>query len=94
MDEEFQSYLRFHYALQCRNCKELVMDPDKAKGQQYLRGKCPSCGKESKAPPVDIQNVKLSKRQRKRLKKEMAEQKRLADKIARGKYVDDAGSGP
>jgi hypothetical protein len=48
------------------------MDPDKKKGQVYLKGKCPSCGEEAK-------EEKKSKRERKQERKER-------NKNCRGKY--------
>ena len=54
---KLHQWIEFNYGLICRNCKSKVLDPDKSKGQIYLKGKCPSCGGES--------SEKLSKKQRK-----------------------------
>lgn len=53
------------------------MDPDKRKGQTHLKGKCPTCGGDSK------EEEKKSKKQR---KKERQAQNREANKGCRGKY--------
>lgn len=45
-------------------CGNKVLDPDKTKGQTFLKGKCPSCGKDSKP------EEKKSKKQRKKERRE------------------------
>jgi hypothetical protein len=75
--EQLITFLDVHYGLICLNCRQKVMDPDKKKGQTYLKGKCPSCGKDSK-------EEKKSKRQ---LKKEKKLQRALEqNKGCRAKY--------
>jgi hypothetical protein len=63
-------YLNFQYGVRCRACDGLVLEPDKVKGQLYLKGRCPSCGQDS-APP----QTKSTKRERKNARREA---KRLA----------------
>lgn len=75
MDKQLQQYIDFHYGTICMCCKEKVLDPDKKKGQIHLKGKCPSCGKDSK-------EEKKSKKQRKKERREAKAQ----NKSYRAKY--------
>lgn len=70
-----RQFIEYHYVILCKACGKKVMDPDKKKGQTHLKGKCPSCGKDSK-------EEKKSKKQR---KKERQAQKQL-NKEFRAKY--------
>ena len=82
-------YLTFHLGVKCRHCDSIVLDPDKGKGQTYLRGKCPSCFKNSKDPQQAVDTTKLTKKQRKQLAKEAKRLKKAETRAARGKHVDD-----
>jgi len=90
MNAEFDTFLRYHYGLLCRHCDKLVMDPDKSKGQKFLRGKCPTCGKHSEEPSFAVDMTKLTKKQRKALKKELKRQRKAEDRAALGKYASEA----
>lgn len=57
--DQFVQTLDYHFVVLCRRCGKKVMDPDKKKGQTHLKGKCPSCGQDSK-------EEKKSKKQRKK----------------------------
>jgi hypothetical protein len=74
MPEDFIQFLDYHYSIICLCCGKKVMDPDKKKNQIHLKGKCPSCGLDSKE----------QKKKNKRDKKNRNKQENLA---CRGKYV-------
>lgn len=42
-----RQFIEYHYVVLCRFCGNKVLDPDKKKNQTHLKGKCPSCGKDS-----------------------------------------------
>ena len=70
---KLHQWIDFNFALLCRNCKSKVVDPDKSKGQIYLKGKCPTCKGES--------SEKLTKKQRKLERKlQREEQARMRSK--------------
>lgn len=71
---QLRQLLSFRFMLNCGLCKAAVLDPDKKKGQTTLRGKCPSCGGESKG------EIKKTKKERK------AERKAARNAGARGKH--------
>lgn len=56
----YKALIDYNYALLCRSCNQLVLDPDKSKGQIYLKGKCPSCGQISKEKKISHQSSKPS----------------------------------
>lgn len=61
---QLRQFIDYHFAILCRVCGNKVLDPDKTKGQTFLKGKCPSCGKDSKP------EEKKSKKQRKKERRE------------------------
>jgi hypothetical protein len=75
--DQLLQFLDYHYAVLCKCCGKKVMDPDKKKGQTHLKGKCPSCNKDSK-------EEKKSKKQRKKERQE--QQRKQQNKECRAKY--------
>ena len=68
-----RQFVDYHFALLCRACGAKVLDPDKKRNQTHLKGKCPTCGKDS---------VEEKKQSKKKSKKE-----RRAERLAcRAKY--------
>jgi transcription initiation factor IIE alpha subunit len=47
-----------HYAVICSCCDAKVMDPDKKINQVHLKGKCPTCGQDSKEYKKNKKNKK------------------------------------
>jgi phage FluMu protein Com len=80
IQDQFLLYLDFHWALRCRNCNNKVLDPDKSKGQIYLKGKCPTCGQISADP-----QTRQSKREKRANKKEIRRQAKLARLLGNSK---------
>lgn len=78
MDQMLQ-IIDYHFAVLCRCCNKKVMDPDKKKGQTHLKGKCPSCGKESK-------EVKKTKKERKKERQAQKAQEQAQKNQHRAKY--------
>ena len=76
--DQFLLWLNFNYALKCRECLSLVLDPDKVKGQLYLKGKCPSCGQMSVEP-----QTRQNKREKRAMKRERKRQQKVARLLAR-----------
>lgn len=76
-EDQFLEFLDYHYAVLCKCCGNKVMDPDKKKGQTHLKGKCPSCNKDSK-------EEKKSKKQRRKEKQEQKRQQKNQE--CRAKY--------
>jgi hypothetical protein len=72
--DDFVQYLDFNFATLCLCCGQKVMDPDKRSGQIHFKGRCPSCGKDSK------EEKKISK---KKHRKQIREQ----NLACRGKYI-------
>lgn len=72
--DDFIQYLDYTYSILCLCCGQKVMDPDKRPGQVHLKGRCPSCNKDSK------EEKKMS---RKKKRKQIKEQ----NLACRGKYV-------
>lgn len=38
--------IEYCFAVLCKHCKRMVIDPDKHRGQKYLVSKCPHCYKD------------------------------------------------
>jgi phage FluMu protein Com len=89
-NKELRLYLAHHFAVKCRHCDVWILDPDKTKGQTYLKGKCPTCRKHSNDPKSNTLATtnKLTKRERKIAAKEAKRAAREAKRAARGKYTD------
>jgi hypothetical protein len=83
--EHFRRLLDYSIGVICSVCRVKVLDPDKVKNQVYLRGTCPTCGKESgeKHKPQQVHHSgngvrNMSKSAQRRARKaEMKEWKRM-----------------
>jgi phage FluMu protein Com len=73
IQDQFLLFIDYNYACLCRECGVKVLDPDKIKGQVYLRGKCPTCNQISADP-----QTRQSKREKRANKKELKRQAKLA----------------
>lgn len=81
LPESHITFFLFHMGLKCIHCRATVLNPEKKKNQLFLKGVCPSCGKDSAdfKRPKPPKPKKLSKRERRALKYQK-------DAEARGKY--------
>jgi hypothetical protein len=53
-------FIDYHFAVRCsnQNCGVKVIDPDKKRGQIFLKGKCPTCKQYSGLSKKDKQRLR------------------------------------
>jgi len=81
--DQLLQFLDYHYAVLCKCCGEKVMDPDKKKGQIHLKGKCPTCNKDSKD---EKKTKKERKKERQAAARAQKAEKKAKNKECRAKY--------